>query len=81
MAKRPYSESSRSLGLAAVVNTPPSPMITTLRVALVMATFTLLALSINPRSCLLLDLVARKMTRSASPPWLVMEDAPERRGS
>eukprot|EP00959_Pyramimonas_sp_CCMP1952_P241699 5051713-Pyramimonas_sp.AAC.1 len=39
-------------------------------VARVIATFTLLALSMKPESCHLLDLVVRKMTRSASPPWL-----------
>eukprot|EP00959_Pyramimonas_sp_CCMP1952_P020722 437049-Pyramimonas_sp.AAC.1 len=54
----------------ALPNIPPSPMTTTNRVALLIATFTVLASSMKPQLCPPLDLLVRKITMSASPPWL-----------
>eukprot|EP00959_Pyramimonas_sp_CCMP1952_P228512 4777403-Pyramimonas_sp.AAC.1 len=59
LANLPNSDSSQRRDPVAVPNVLPSPMMTTLQVARAIATFTLLALTISPQSCHLLDLVVR----------------------
>eukprot|EP00959_Pyramimonas_sp_CCMP1952_P183506 3836887-Pyramimonas_sp.AAC.1 len=56
LANLPYSESSRRRDPVAAPNIPPSPMMTTLRVARVIATFALLGWSTKPQSRRQLDL-------------------------
>eukprot|EP00959_Pyramimonas_sp_CCMP1952_P462416 9483209-Pyramimonas_sp.AAC.1 len=56
-ASLPYSESSLRCAPVAVPNIPPSPTVTALEVARVIATFTLLGLSMTPQSCQKLERV------------------------